>query len=143
MKSIWNIGNDIVNEITRTSNPKLLIDLFNVRTKAWKYHMVSIECGTFGAFSDLTKLSSIEGFKLIPTAIEIVNNQIDETLITTALSLLSTCIEISNTTEIPNELLQHWESIDAKVNEGNVKERMEIWSAINRWYRIDKPHNKS
>ncbi|PRR79853.1 hypothetical protein [Clostridium vincentii] len=142
MKSIWKIGNDIVYEIRRTGNPKLLIDLFDVRTKEWKYHIVSNECGTFGVFGDLAKLSYIQGFKLIPTAIEIVNNQIDKDLITTALSLLLTCIETSNTTEIPNELLQQWTSINNKVNESNVEDSMKMWNAINRWYRIDESHNK-
>lgn len=142
MRSIFDIGKDIVYEINRTGNPKLLFNLFNVRTKEWKYHMVCDECGTFNIFSDLQKLNYIQGFKLIPTAIEIVNNQNDDVLLTTALSLLSICIEISNTTEMPNVLLQHWTSINNKVSKNNVADSMKTWSGINRWYRIDEPHNK-
>lgn len=138
MRSIFDIGKDIVYEIRTTDNPKLLFDLFNVRTKEWKYYMISNECGSFGIFADLEKLSYIQGFKLIPTAIEIVNNQSDEDLLMTALYLLLTCIETANTTEIPNELLQYWTSINNKVRDGNVKNCMKIWSEINKWYRIDK-----
>lgn len=93
--------------------------------------MVSNEGGSFGLFAE-------QGFKLIPIAIEIVNNHSDYELLITALSLLLTCIERSNTTEIPNKLLQYWTSINNKVREGNVKDGMKIWSEINRWYRIDK-----
>jgi len=135
MENILDIGKDIVYEIRTTDNPKLLFDLFTVRTKEWKYYMISTEGGSFGIFADLEKLSYIQGFKLIPTAIEIVNNQSDEDLLMTALSLLLTCIETANTTEMPNELLQYWTSINNKVRDGNVKDCMRIWSEINKWYR--------
>ena len=138
MRSIFDTGKDIVYEISATGNPKLLFELFNVRTKEWKYYMISNEGGSFGIFSDLEKLSYIQGFKLIPTAIEIVNNHSDDDLLTTALSLLQTCIETSNTTEIPNELMQYWSSINNKVRDCNVKDSIKIWSEINNWYRIDK-----
>ena len=39
---------------------------------------------------------------------------------------------------INDELLQYWTSINNKVRDGNVKDCMEIWSEINKWYRIDK-----
>lgn len=137
MRNILNIGKDIVNEIRETGNSVLLFDLFNIRTMKWKYHIISDESGTYGIFNDLENLSDVDGFNLIPTAITIINNKKDEDLFTTSLYLLWECIKLSNTAEIPNEFLKHWQSINDTILDCNVKDCMKIWEEINRWYRIN------
>lgn len=115
MKNIIDKGKDIVCEIKRTGNTKLLFDLFNVRTKAQKYHVIHDEFLSYGIFDDIAELVNIQAFNSISTAAEIAINQNNENLFTAALSLLLTCVERSNTTEIPSELLHHWKCISKKV----------------------------
>jgi len=137
MRSILNVGKDIFYEIKSTGNTKLLLDLFNIRTKVWKYHIIHDEFGTYGPFDDITKLDSILAFELISNAVVIVVIQDDKNLLTTALSLLLTCIVQSNTTEIPNELLKNWTCISNKVSAYNFKDITGYWDEINKWYRIE------
>ena len=138
MRSILDVGKDIFYEIKSTGNPKLLLDLYNIRTKVWKYHIINDEFGTYGPFNDITELDSILAFELISTAVVIVVNQVDKNLLTTALSLLLTCIVQSNTTEIPNELLKNWTCISNKVSAYNFKDITGYWDEINKWYRIEE-----
>lgn len=138
MGSIFDEGKDIFNEIESTGKHKLLHDLFLVRTKVWKYHIIHDEFGSYGIFDDITKLDSTLAFELIPTSVEIVANQSDEIFLSTALSLLLTCVEHSNTTEIPDELLKNWTCINNKVIEFKYKDSTDIWGRINQWYRIDR-----
>ncbi len=141
MSNVLDIGKEIILEIIRTSNPKLLFDLFNVRTKVWKYPIINDEFISYGLFSDISKLDSIQAFNLISTAVEIVISQTDDDLFTTALSLLLICAETTNTTEIPCELLKNLTSISKKVKECNVKDCIEIWNEIMNWYRVDNKYD--
>jgi hypothetical protein len=138
MKRILDVGKDIFNEIKNTGNHKLLLDLFFTRTKVWKHYIIHDEFGSYGIFDDITELDSKLAFELISTSVEIVVNQSDEILFTTALSLLLTSVEQSNTTEIPNDLLKNWTYISNKVSEFSIKDSSEIWDKISKWYRIDR-----
>ena len=137
MGSIFDVGKDIFNEIKNTGNHKLLTDLFIIRTKVWKHPIIHDECGTYGIFDDITELDCILAFELISTSVEIVVNQRDEILFTTALSLLLTSIEQSNTTEMPDALLINWTYISNKVSESRNKDSSKIWDEISKWYRKD------
>lgn len=84
MRSIFDEGKDILKEIEDTGNYELLHDLFLIRTKEWKYHKIHDEFGTYGSFDDITKSDSILAFELLPASVEIVTNQSDKILFTTA-----------------------------------------------------------
>ncbi len=135
MKDIMNVGKDLVDEIRLNCKPELLKEIFNLRTVAWKYHQMSVEGGTFGIFDDLQNFK-YSSFALIPAAIEIVLEQEDFELLTTALSLLCTCIEEADTTEMPAELSEKWRLLEDKVNEKRDDESVLLWNRICKWYRV-------
>jgi hypothetical protein len=139
MRSIFDEGKDIFTEIKQTGNPSLLTNLYSIRTNAWKYPIIHDECGSYGIFDDIAELDSGIAFELISIAVKLVIDQRDEILFTTALSLLFTCIEQSDTTEMPNAFAESWKQIDAKVGEIRSKGyASELWDRIKGWYRIEQ-----
>ncbi|MDP4268239.1 MAG: hypothetical protein Q8880_12495 [Bacteroidota bacterium] len=136
MRSILDEGKDIVAELGRTGNPELLKHLFKLRTQDWEYHIMSNEFGTVGAFSDLSKMSSINGFNLISTSVEIVLEQVDPNFFITALSLLLECICISKTTEMPYSLSEKLDELKGKIIETENEEAQRYLDSILHWYRV-------
>lgn len=137
MKDILNVGKDLADEIRLNCKPELLKKIFNLRTADWKYHQMSVEGGTIGIFGDLQNFK-YSSFALIPAAIEIVLTQEDSELFTTALSLLCTCIEESDTTEMPAELSEKWKLLENKVNENCNADSLLFWNRICKWYRVNQ-----
>jgi hypothetical protein len=135
MKSILNVGRDTIVELRLTGNPELLKQLFNQRTKAWKYHLISGEYGTSGIFCDLEGLDGTQGFNLIPTAVSLVLEQ-DGELFITALALLCQCIGISKTTEMPESLTEKWRDLEENVSNINDHDCDLYWEHIKKWYRV-------
>jgi hypothetical protein len=95
-----------------------------------------VESGTIDIFSDLCDMSYGIAFSMIPNAAKILQEQNDEDLFLTALSLLHTCIITSATTEMPLELLNQWSSLCQKVSQWKNEEVNFLWKEIKRWYRI-------
>ena len=135
MNKIFNAGKALVAEINSDFKPELLKEIFDLRTEKWKYYQKCDDCGTFGIFADLRDFQ-YNSYNLIPAAIEIVLAQEDADLFTTALSLLSTCIEESDTTEMPIELSKQWEVIERRVNKHQNKDSFLLWNIICKWYRV-------
>ncbi len=137
MKSILNIGKDLVDEIRSNCKPELLNDIFRLRTADWKYHQMSVEEGTIDIFCDLRNFE-YSTFELIPAAAELALAQEDSEIFTTAVSLLLRCIEESNTTEMPTGLSKQWEALENKVSRIGNTESLLFWNGICKWYRIGR-----
>ena len=135
--SIYNTGSDIVKELNLYATSELLRKYYNERTKERKFSLISIECGTIGAFSDLT-LGSLQSFNLISTATLICLEQNEKNLFTTALSLLLQIVEMSDTTELPVLLSAKWNEINEKVNHFNERHGELYWQLIKSWYRVNE-----
>lgn len=136
MRSILEVGKDIITELIETNKPELLSKLFEVRTSKWKYHSISEECGTIDIFSDIRIISNELGFDLIPVAAEIALRQEGEELFTTALSLLCETIELSETTEMPASLAADFSALREKVRGFGNKDSLLFWDMISNWYRV-------
>lgn len=136
MRSSLNVGKDLVLELQKTGNPQLLLELFETRTREWKVAFVYDEGGTIGVFDDL-QLDSGLGFKLIPITVDILLNQMKPDRFLAALSLLYICVCQSNTTEIPQGLIERWDEIEEKIKVSGDKESALLWDEISRWYRMD------
>jgi len=134
--SMNNIGSDIVNKLNLYATSELLREYYYERTKEWKLSMISVECGTIGAFSDL-KLSPLQSFNLIPTAVLICLEQNEKDLFTTALSLLLEIIEMSKTTELPMLLSDKWNELNEKVNYFKDRDGELCWQLTKKWYRVN------
>ncbi|WP_256762440.1 hypothetical protein [Cohnella sp. WQ 127256] len=124
--------NEIISLIS-SGNDQLLKDLIVLRTNRWKYHLIIGEYTT-GLFSDLErKLNEETAFRLIRISMQIVLEQSDSDLITTSLSLLMDLVRTSNTTEIPEGLIEGLSILDNMKLEIDDKEYIK---SIRNWYRI-------
>ena len=135
------MGNEdlLLKDILKSESKTSLKELFQLRTNAWKYWMISGEGGSWSQFSDLTqKIDSFKAFNLIPTAIEICIEQEDPDLFDTALSLLSSLVTASNTTEIPIIFKEKWEQIILKAEELKSESHKVLINNSESWYRINQ-----
>lgn len=139
MKSILMVAKDQVDEIRMNYKPELLKEIFNLRTKEWKYSQMSIEGGTVDIFGDLHSFK-YSSYNLIPSAVDIVLAQEETELFATSLSLLHRCIEESDTTEMPDELSKQWNKIGDKADKLQSKESILLWNSICKWYRVHPKH---
>jgi hypothetical protein len=127
-------GIELLLELNRTGKPELLKELFYQKTKEWPFHLMSIESGTFGLFSNV-KLNTSQSFDLIPTAMELCFEQQNPDLLATALSLMEQCIRMADTTEKPAILSGKWPELENKVNEMGNKNCSMYLEDIKSWYR--------
>jgi len=134
--SMYNTGNDIVKKLNLYATSEFLREYYYERTKEWKLSMISIECGTIGTFSDL-KLSPLQSFNLISTAVLICLEQNEKDLFTTALSLLLQIIKMSETTELPMLLSDKWDELNEKVNYFKDRSGELYWQLTKEWYRVN------
>jgi len=112
-----------------------LRQLFMARTKRWKHPYIHAECFTFGIFSDLEdKLEPPTAFSLVTQAVDLVVEQKDRELLTTAFSLLCGVSRATNTTEMPPSLETNWEKLSALADK-IPKHDLVYWEGLRKWYR--------
>jgi hypothetical protein len=126
---------ELASRIAQTGEPQLLSELFHSRKRRWPYHLIVDECFTVGLFYDLEQqLLPNVAFTLIPQAVEITLEQDSTNLFTTALSLLAGLAEKSNTTEIPEILVESWEKLQQRADRF-APTTAETWRFLKSWYR--------
>jgi hypothetical protein len=131
------LGQDLVDELPGNPSYQLLKELFDIRTREWKYAWFEVEGGGIGTFYDLeTSLEPWQAFQLILPASRLVIDQTDIDLIETAFFLLLGIIHAGDTTEIPDGLLDQLEMLqnrDALIVEAG---RRSLFAELERWYRL-------
>ena len=96
---------------------------------------MSGECFTVSAFSDLTaRLEPQTAFGLLPYALLILKDWDGSEISETALCLLSDLSTASETTEMPTELGDSWQELDAFIRRNDLTESVE-WHSLRAWYR--------
>lgn len=131
---IFHSGTELVKALNNSGNPELLKEVFYQRAKEWPFHIMHSEI-TVGTFYDV-ELNATQSFGLIPAAMELCFEQHDSDLLATALSLLSQCIRMADTTEIPVILSERWRELENKVSQVGNKDCIMYWEGIKKWYRV-------
>ena len=125
-----------IEEIVLNPTLDLYKELFNIRTKEWKYWMKHNDHDTAGSFDDLlNKLEPYKAFESIKYIVDLLHMQLDKDLFITCLSLLLDMVKVSNTTEIPDELKNNLKLIEIRVKELNEKDATLLFDGIKEWYR--------
>jgi hypothetical protein len=126
---LYQVATDLVHRV-RGGDSGVLAELFQRRTAHWPHHMMHVEGGTIGLFSDLTHdLAPEVVFSLISTATDIAFAQRDAELLECALSLLIDLARASDTTELPGELGRDWVALQRHA------EGQTFWQDLRSWYR--------
>jgi hypothetical protein len=93
------------------------------------------ECFSIDLFCDLNQqLLPPVAFALISQAVEISLDQDNAYLFTAALSLVAGLVEKSNTTEMPESLIQCWEELRERAEQYAPTTNV-TWQYLKSWYR--------
>jgi hypothetical protein len=129
VQPLYQVAADLVRHV-RNGDASVLAELFHRRVEHWPHHMMYVEGGSIGLFSDVTRgLASDVAFALIPSAVGVALAQRDAELLECALLFLIDLARASDTTELPGELDRLWPALErhAAGQDG--------WQDLTSWYR--------